>query len=83
MSKARLTLQEYEALVEQSPILSWRANTEALCDYFNDRWLDFRGRTMEQEYGNGWAEAPMISTIVSGSFWMASTIVRFLKWNIA
>jgi len=56
MTKARLTLQEYEALVEQSPILSWRANTEALCDYFNDRWLSFRGRTIEQEYGNGWAE---------------------------
>ncbi len=52
----RLTLPEYEALVEQSPILIWRANTEALCDYFNDRWLSFRGRTMEQEYGNGWAE---------------------------
>jgi len=52
----RLTLPEYEALVEQSPILSWRANTDALCDYFNDRWLSFRGRTMEQEYGNGWAE---------------------------
>jgi len=56
MGNARLTLPEYEALVEQSPILSWRANTEALCDYFNDRWLSFRGRTMEQEYGNGWAE---------------------------
>ena len=52
----RLTLPEYEALVEQSPILSWRANTDTLCDYFNDRWLSFRGRTMEQEYGNGWAE---------------------------
>ena len=51
-----MTLQEYEALVEQSPILIWRANTEALCDYFNERWLAFRGRTMEQEYGNGWAE---------------------------
>lgn len=56
MSEPRLTLQEYEALVEQSPILIWRANTEALCDYFNERWLSFRGRTMEQEYGNGWAE---------------------------
>lgn len=56
MTIARLTLQEYEALVEQSPILIWRANTESLCDYFNDRWLSFRGRTMEQEYGNGWAE---------------------------
>jgi diguanylate cyclase (GGDEF)-like protein/PAS domain S-box-containing protein len=56
MNIARLSLQEYEALVEQSPILSWRANTDALCDYFNERWLSFRGRTMEQEYGNAWAE---------------------------
>jgi len=56
MSNVNLSLKEYQALVEQSPILSWRANTEALCDYFNDRWLVFRGRTMEQEYGNGWAE---------------------------
>ncbi len=51
-----LTFQEYQALTEQSPILIWRANTETLCDYFNERWLEFRGRTLEQEYGNGWAE---------------------------
>lgn len=51
-----LSSAEYHALVEQAPILIWRANKEALCDYFNDRWLAFRGRTMEQEYGNGWAE---------------------------
>ena len=56
MHVARLTLPEYAALVEQAPILIWRANPEALCDYFNYRWLSFRGRTMEQEYGNGWAE---------------------------
>jgi len=51
-----LTLPEYHALIEQAPILIWRANTDALCDYFNERWLVFRGRTMEQEYGNGWTE---------------------------
>lgn len=56
MGTSRLSLQEYEALVEQSPILIWRANTDALCDYFNDKWLFFRGRSMEQEYGNGWTE---------------------------
>jgi PAS domain S-box-containing protein len=56
MSKFRLTLPEYESLVEQSAILIWRANTEALCDYFNDRWLAFRGRSMQEEYGYGWAQ---------------------------
>jgi PAS domain S-box-containing protein len=34
----------------------WRSKTSAECDYFNDRWLQFRGRSMEQEYGNQWAE---------------------------
>jgi PAS domain S-box-containing protein len=49
-------MTEYQALVEQAPILIWRADTNALCDYFNERWLAFRGRTLEQEFGNGWAE---------------------------
>jgi PAS domain S-box-containing protein len=52
----KLTLEEYRALVEQAPILIWRAGATGECDYFNDRWLSFTGRTMAQEAGNGWAE---------------------------
>lgn len=51
-----LSASEYQVLVEQSPIMIWRANTTTECDYFNERWLQFRGRTMEQEVGNQWAE---------------------------
>jgi len=51
-----LSFTEYRLLVEQAPILIWRANTSSECDYFNQRWLEFTGRTMEQEAGNGWAE---------------------------
>lgn len=51
-----LSKAEYRELVEQSPILIWRANTTAECDYFNERWLQFTGRSMEEERGNGWAE---------------------------
>lgn len=47
---------EYRVLVEQAPILIWRSGTDMLCNYFNERWLAYTGRTMEQEYGNGWAE---------------------------
>ena len=52
----RLSYGEYATLVEQAPILIWRAATDTLCDYFNERWLEFRGRTMDQELGNGWVE---------------------------
>jgi PAS domain S-box-containing protein len=53
---ANLSGAEYEQLVEQAPILIWRSDTSGKCDYFNERWLAFRGRTVEQEAGNGWVE---------------------------
>lgn len=56
MADPVLTFDEYRRLVEQSPILTWRADLTKACDYFNERWLGFTGRTMEQELGFGWAE---------------------------
>lgn len=56
MAELVLNFTEYRLLVEQAPILIWRANTSSECDYFNQRWLEFTGRTMEQEAGNGWTE---------------------------
>jgi PAS domain S-box-containing protein len=52
----RLSPDEYRILVEQAPILIWRAGPDMLCDYFNERWLEFTGRSMGEELGNGWAE---------------------------
>lgn len=51
-----LTRNEYMVIVEQAPIMIWRANLSTECDYFNQQWLLFTGRTMEEEIGNGWAE---------------------------
>ena len=56
MTLQHLSRGEYQILVEQAPIMIWRANSTAECDYFNERWLEFRGRTLEEEYGNRWAE---------------------------
>ena len=53
ISKAK---ELYLGILEEFPALIWRANTEKLCDYFNTTWLQFTGRTMEEEYGYGWAE---------------------------
>jgi PAS domain S-box-containing protein len=46
----------YLKIFEEFPALIWRSRLDMLCDHFNKTWLDFTGRTMEQEFGNGWAE---------------------------
>ncbi|MFZ5797050.1 MAG: PAS domain-containing protein [Desulfobulbaceae bacterium] len=56
MAERLLSFEEYKTLVEQAPILIWRSDTSAKCNYFNERWLAFTGRSMEQEFGDGWAE---------------------------
>jgi len=48
--------QRFRILTEASPIMVWMAGTDKLCYYFNPGWLEFVGRTLEQEAGNGWAE---------------------------
>ncbi len=46
----------YLKIFEDFPALIWRSRLDKLCDYFNKTWLEFTGRSMEQEFGNGWAE---------------------------
>jgi PAS domain S-box-containing protein len=58
--RAERTLRESEArfrvLADSAPVLVWMAGTDKRCVFFNRPWLEFTGRTIEQELGNGWAE---------------------------
>lgn len=48
--------QRFSAMADAAPVLMWISDTDKLCTWFNRPWLDFVGRTMEQEIGNGWAD---------------------------
>lgn len=46
----------FRTLADAAPVLVWMSDTEKLCFYFNTSWLEFTGKTIEEEIGNGWAE---------------------------
>jgi diguanylate cyclase (GGDEF)-like protein/PAS domain S-box-containing protein len=48
--------QRFRSVANAAPVLIWLAGLDKLCYWFNKTWLDFTGRSMEQENGNGWAE---------------------------
>jgi PAS domain S-box-containing protein len=48
--------ERFRAMADSAPVLLWIADTDGRCIFFNQAWLSFTGRTMEQELGYGWAE---------------------------
>ena len=46
----------YLRLLEEFPAMIWRSGLDAKCNYFNQSWLRFTGRTLEQEQNEGWVE---------------------------
>lgn len=56
-SDGRFTAEErFRLLADAAPLMIWVSGPDALCNYFNRAWLEFRGRSLEQELGNGWTE---------------------------
>ena len=47
----------FRIIADNAPVLIWTAGLDKGCQFFNKVWLQFTGRSMDQEVGNGWAES--------------------------
>ena len=53
---AERTENFYLATLDKLPALVWRTAADGSCDFHNQAWLEFTGRTFRQELGSGWTE---------------------------
>src|SRR5579871_6664760 len=47
--------ERFRNLADSAPVMIWVSDLDKLCTFFNKPWLEFTGRTIEQELGNGWS----------------------------
>ena len=49
--------KRFQAMGDTAPLLIWMADANQHYTWVNQSWLNFTGRTLEQELGDGWTEA--------------------------
>src|SRR6476661_9552666 len=55
VEKSRLASEEqYHALADAMPQIVWTARPDGRLDYYNQRWFDYTGITLDETQGRGW-----------------------------
>ena len=55
IERLRESEERFRNMADTAPVMIWISAPDKLCTFFNLGWLNFTGRGMEQELGDGWA----------------------------
>jgi len=47
----------FRTMANAAPVMIWASGEDKLCTFFNKGWLEFTGRTIDQELGAGWTKS--------------------------
>src|SRR6185503_11394698 len=50
------SIELFQTMADNVPAMIWMSGNDKFEDYFNKTWLNFRGRTLEEETDEGWLE---------------------------
>jgi PAS domain S-box-containing protein len=53
-AELRESEERFRNMANAAPVMIWVSGVDKLCTFFNRRWLEFTGRSVEEESGNGW-----------------------------
>jgi PAS domain S-box-containing protein len=56
IESVRESERRFRLVANTAPVMIWMSGPDKLCNYVNQPWLDFTGRSLEAELGNGWSE---------------------------
>ena len=57
IERLRASEERFRNMADTAPVMIWIVDTEGSCTYVNQRWLDYTGRTFEEELGSGWTQS--------------------------
>ena len=53
----RASQERFAAIADSAPVMIWMCGADKQCSWFNRRWLEATGRTMDDAVSRGWLDA--------------------------
>jgi PAS domain S-box-containing protein len=53
----RKSEERFRAMADTAPVMIWMSGPDKGCTHFNQKWLDFTGRSLKDQLGSGWTRS--------------------------